>query len=223
MPRSARIIAVDYPHHITQRGNFKQNIFEEDQDYKIYLNRIEEYRRKYNLIILSYCLMPNHVHFIATPNNKDSISKTFNISHMRYSQYMNKKMKRNGHLWQGRFFSCILSDESYLMMCARYIERNPVRAKITPKPWKWNWSSAQAHTERGKSIITLGDLFKFIPINKRQWEDYIDTDESKKLTDEIKIHTLVGRPLGDIQAVEKLSTELRQKFPMAIRGRPRKI
>ena len=75
MPRIARIVATDYPHHITQRGNYRQRVFDKDSNYKFYLERLNEYRDKYKLSILAYCLMPNHVHFVATPKNEDSLRK----------------------------------------------------------------------------------------------------------------------------------------------------
>ena len=129
MPRSARTVAVNYPHHITQRGNFRQNVFEDDIDKKNYLAWIEEYSRRYGLTLLSYCLMQNHVHFIAIPHKEDSLARTFNTAHMRYSQYYNKKINTAGHLWQGRFFSCVM-DDKHLLAATRYIERNPVRAHL---------------------------------------------------------------------------------------------
>ena len=91
MSRVARIVAVNYPHHITQRGNYKQIVFNKSTDYRFYLERLNEYRNKYKLSLLAYCLMPNHVHFIAIPEKEDSLAKTFNAAHMRYAHYFNKK------------------------------------------------------------------------------------------------------------------------------------
>jgi putative transposase len=127
MPRIARVVAVGLPHHITQRGNYRQDVFFDTDDRRQYLLWIGEYSAKYGLSVLAYCLMQNHVHFIAIPREANSLAKTFNAAHMRYSQYFNKKLKQRGHLWQGRFYSCVL-DESHLMLASRYIERNPVRA-----------------------------------------------------------------------------------------------
>ncbi len=220
MPRRARIAAIDYPHHITQRGNFQQNIFKNDIDRKNYLAWIGEYSYKYGLTMLCYCLMPNHVHFIAIPHKEDSLARTFNTAHMRYSQYMNKKMQRNGHLWQGRFFSCVL-DETHLTMAARYVERNPVRAKLVNKPCQWQWSSAREHTNKRKPLIPLGGLFSFIEINSAEWEEYIETKEESETINTIKKHTFVGRPLGNDHFIEKLSKKIGRKIPMLTRGRPK--
>jgi len=129
---------------ITQRGNYRQDIFLDEEDRKGYLTLILEYSHKYKLSILSYCLMNNHVHFIAIPHKEDSLSKIFNTSHMRYSQYFNKKKDERGYLWQGRFYSCVLN-EKHLIVAGRYVERNPVRAKLIDKLWEWEYSSAE-HT-----------------------------------------------------------------------------
>ncbi len=221
MPRSARIVAVGFPHHITQRGNFQQNIFEDNGDKERYLHWIQEYADRYKLSIMAYCLMPNHTHFIAIPHKNDSLARAFNAAHMRYAQYANKKMKRNGHLWQGRFFSCVLSDE-HLVAAARYIERNPVRAKLVDKPWQWKWSSAAAHTKKGISAIRLSDFFNIIGMDAAEWEKCISSGEEEKALQAIKKHTLAGRPLGSEEFLKKLGERLQVKFPLLDRGRPRK-
>ena len=86
MPRIARVVAVGIPHHITQRGNYRQDVFLDDSDRRKYLLWIQEYSQKYHLNILVYCLMRNHAHFIAIPQKEDSLARTFNTAHMRYSQ-----------------------------------------------------------------------------------------------------------------------------------------
>ncbi len=219
MPRIARAVAIDYPHHITQRGNFHQNVFNDDEDRQNYLLWVQNYSNKYVLSILSYCLMSNHVHFIVIPHKEDSLARTFNTAHMCYAQYANKKMRRSGHLWQGRFFSCIL-EEQHLIMAARYVERNPVRANLVSKPWQWHWSSAGAHTGKGEALIAIDNLFNFVDIKATEWGKYIEESEDASLINNIKKHTLVGRPLGDDQFIEKLSKNMGRRFPALSKGRP---
>ncbi|MDD5671471.1 MAG: transposase, partial [Candidatus Omnitrophica bacterium] len=93
MPRIARVVAVGYPHHITQRGNYQQSLFENDDDRIMYLSLVKAESVKRHLRILAYCLMSNHVHFIAVPDDEDSMALTFKYAHMKYSQAINK---RNG-------------------------------------------------------------------------------------------------------------------------------
>jgi putative transposase len=152
MPRIARVVAKGYPHHVIQRGNYRQPVFEEDNDYVQYLEWIKDYGKKYSLEIWAYCLMSNHIHFVCVPEQEDSLARTFNALHMRYSQYFNQKKKLKGHLWQGRFYSCIL-DEEHLYAAVRYVENNPVRAGIVRKPQRYKWSSARSHVNRGKDSV----------------------------------------------------------------------
>ena len=109
MPRIGRIVAVGFPHHITQRGNYRQDIIVDDKDREKYLLWVQEYSQKFGLSILVYCLMQNHVHFIAIPTREDSLAKTFHAAHMRYSQYFNRRLRTTGHLWQGRFYAKTVS------------------------------------------------------------------------------------------------------------------
>lgn len=223
MPRIARVVAVGLPHHITQRGNYQQDVFFSEDDRKQYLMWIREYSIKYNLSILAYCLMQNHIHFIAIPNQPDSLAKTFNSAHMRYSQYYNNKLKRRGHLWQGRFYSCVL-DESHLMLAARYIERNPVRAGLVKKPWQWPWSSAIPHTdEKGNGYIKLEDFLGIIGVSYSSWKEYIDSAEEKNFLQRIRKYTVTGRPLGTTEFIEGLEAKFGRRLCALPIGRPKKI
>jgi len=156
MPRIARAVAKGYPHHITQRGNYRQIVFEADADYMQYLEWLKEYSNKYALAIWAYCLMGNHVHFVCVPGENDSLARTFNTLHMRYSQYVNRRRKTGGHLWQGRFYSTIL-DETHVYAAVRYVENNPVRAGIVSMAEDYRWSSAWEHIERSvDGIVSRG-------------------------------------------------------------------
>jgi len=108
MARIARAVAVGIPHLITQRGNYRQVIFVLDDDYRQYLEWLKYYSDRYLLKIWAYCLMNNHVHFVAVPGAEESMARTFNTLHMRYAQYANARQGEKGHLWQGRYYSCAL-------------------------------------------------------------------------------------------------------------------
>ena len=150
MPRSARVVFEGVVHHITQRGNYRQNIFEDSADRKKYIEFVSEYSRKYQMKIYAYCLMTNHVHFLAAPLRSNSLAMTFKYTNMRYSSYFNKKNRRAGHLWQARFYSCPLHHD-HTLEALKYVERNPVRAKMVQFPWEYEWSSAREHV--GMSVM----------------------------------------------------------------------
>ena len=221
MPRIARLVVPGYPHHITQRGNYRQDIFKDEYDRKQYLAFIADYSRKYHLAILAYCLMDNHIHFIVIPGSEDSLAKTFSITNTLYSQYFNKKMNISGHLWQGRYYSCVL-DDRHLLAAAKYIERNPVRARIVKKPTEYAWSSAKSHVGIShKDIIDTSPLFKYIEIEQEDWREFIDkTDEANDIA-VIRKHTMTGRPLGDSSFIERLEKMFSMRLHALTVGRPK--
>jgi len=222
MPRIARVVAVGYPHHITQRGNYRQKIFSSDTDREKYLEFIAGESKRYGLKILAYCLMPNHVHFIAVPESDDSMGNVFKYVNMKYSQYYNKKIGSGGHLFQGRFFSSVM-DERYLIACARYIERNPVRAKMVKIPSDWIWSSAKIHCGiTSHDSFGVKNLFDYTDYPQKDWKGFIEKLDNTEEVETIRNHTRRGRPLGETQFIKKLEKKLNRFLLFRQRGRPKK-
>ncbi len=221
MPRIARVVVTGYPHHVTQRGNYKQATFTEDSDYVRYLGWLSEYAKKYALSVLSYSLMPNHVHFIAVPKKEDSLAKTFNACHMRYSQYFNRKNDQRGHLWQGRFYSCVL-DERHLYAAIKYVEKNPVRAKLAIKPEDWRWSSAGYHLgiEKDNTILSGVEIEDYVSIHN--WQEYLAEDNEEEMIKEIRANTLTGRPSGGDAFIQEMESMFKKRLRPLPVGRPKK-
>ena len=155
MPRLARTVAVGCAHHITQRGNNRQDVFFVDDDRRVYLELLGEQAERYGLEIVGYCLMVNHVHLVAVPRTEEALAKAVGRTHFCYTQYINRFHKRSGHLWQGRFYSCAL-DRRHFWQAMKYIECNPVRARLCRKPWRYAWSSAAAHVDEKIEAAVLG-------------------------------------------------------------------
>ena len=219
MPRIARAIAVNYPHHVTQRGNYQDNVFDDENDYRQYLLWLNDYSRKYGLKIWAYCLMTNHVHFICVPEEESSLAKTFNALHMRYAQYLNAKRGKKGHLWQGRFFSSIL-DERHLYAAVRYVENNPVRCGLTDEPEKYLWSSARGHLEKGSDGVLTHDCYLEDEI--MDWGAYLKEKGDKTLIESIRKNSLTGRPCGDAGFTEMIEGIVGRRLKALPWGRPRK-
>jgi len=176
MPGCARVIIPKVAHHIIQRGNNRHNVLIEEEDFSNYCYWINKYAEIYKVNILAYCLMNNHVHFIVMPEDKLGISRLFNTVHMRYAQFMNYKRRTSGHLWQGRFFSCVM-DEDHLYQGIRYVEQNPVRAKMEKYPWDYRWSSARWHVRKSvKKYIKVKDTEL---IDRRDWKEYLMSSDTK--------------------------------------------
>jgi putative transposase len=144
MARFARAVAVGCAHHITQRGIDRQRVFFTDADRRTYLDLLGAYARQARLRVLAYCLMDNHIHLLAVPDEPASLAVALRRAHGRYALYLNARRRRTGHLWQNRFYSCAL-DERHLWIALRYVERNPVRASLVTRAEKYEWSSAAAH------------------------------------------------------------------------------
>jgi len=219
MPRQIRIIIPHEAHHITQRGNYCQQIFEDNGDFRQYLLWLKEYSQKYGIDIIAYCLMNNHVHLIGCPNTEESFGKTLNVLAMRYSQYINRKRKSYGHLWQGRYFSCVL-DETHLYRAIRYVESNPVRAKMVKNAWDYKWSSAPLHAGTEKApIITLK---KILDMNPSQWKEYLN-EADMEMVEEIRLKTKRGLVIGAEAFIKRLEKKLNRSLKCLNPGRPKKV
>ncbi len=219
MPRIARAIAVDYPHHVTQRGNYQYPVFDDDNDFKQYLCWLKDYSRKYRLKIWAYCLMTNHVHFICVPGEETSLSKTFNTLHMRYSQYLNTKRGKKGHLWQGRFYSSIL-DEKHVYAAVRYVENNPVRAGMVKYAEEYSWSSAKEHLEKNNDDILTHDCY--LESDIKDWPAYLKETDDNILVESIRRNSMTGRPCGDDGFIEKIEGIVGRQLKALPVGRPKK-
>jgi len=211
MARLARAVAPGIPHHVTQRGNRRQQTFFSVDDYQSYLELMSEWCRKYSVEIWAYCLMPNHVHLIAVPETKDGLNLAIGEAHRRYTRRINFREGWRGHLWQGRFSSFIM-EERYLLACARYVELNPVRAGLVKKPEEWRWSSARAHM-KGKDDI-LVQAKPLLDIVTKTWKKFLAFDLQDFEMEMFRKHERTGRPLGEDSFIEKMEVLLdRQLTP----------
>jgi len=145
MARTARAVAADTPHHVTQRGNGRQDVFFTDRDREVYLDAFFDYAARYSLRVWGYCLMSNHVHFVVVPERERSLARVFGRTHSDYARYANLVRRSCGHLWQARFYSCAL-DEHHAWQALAYVERNPVRAALMDEAEEYPWSTAAAHS-----------------------------------------------------------------------------
>src|SRR5258708_22386703 len=129
MARLARVVAPGIPHHVTQRGNRRQQVFFGDDDYATYRALLAEGCRAAGVTVSAYCLMPNHVHLILTPSDADGLRAALGETHRRYTRHVNLREDWRGYLWQGRFASRPMA-EAHLLACARYVGLHPVPARL---------------------------------------------------------------------------------------------
>ena len=199
MARIARVIAPGIPHHVTQRGNRRQQTFFCDEDYQAYIDLMAEWCAKYHVEIWAWCLMPNHVHLIAVPESEASLARAIGEAHRRYTRRINMQKGWKGHLWQERFASFPM-DETYLLAAARYVEMNPVAAQIVKRPEDYCWSSARAHLAAHDDDLTKVEPLLSMVAN---WKDFLSLSSEEEMNT-FRKHERTGRPLGHEEFVERL-------------------
>jgi putative transposase len=219
MARLARSTVTGYPHHVVQRGNYDQPVFDTEADYSRYFDWLREYAPRYAVDIWAYCLMPNHVHFICVPRAEGALARAFNTLHMRYAQYSNGKREVRGHLWRARFMSCVLDDWG-VHEEVRFIENNPVRAGIVAMPEDYPWSSARSHVT-GEPDPALSDGC-FLKSSISDWAAYLASRGEEAVIRRVRDRLKTGRPAGDAEFVRKLEGILGRRLEALPRGRPRK-
>ncbi len=197
-------MAPGVPHHVTQRGNRGQPVFFCDEDYRTYKELLAEGCAAAKVDILAYCLMPNHVHLILVPKDEDGLRAALGEAHRRYTRHVNIREGWRGYLWQGRFASFPM-DEAHLMACARYVELNPVRAKLVRRARDWRWSSARAHLSgKGDGVVKVEPLLRRVT----DWRAFLGEGLDEGALKAIRAAARTGRPLGAAAFVKRLERRL---------------
>jgi putative transposase len=212
MPGSSLCIGPRLPYHITQRGTDRQKVFFSVADRAMYLRLIRENLEDAGVRVLAYCLMTNHVHFVAVPDRADSLAVLFRRANGRYAQAVNIRRGRSGHLWQARFYSCPMA-ERHLWIGLRYVESNPCRAGLTARPEDYRYSSAGAHLAgRGdRSGVLDMDFWE----RSGGIETWAEMHQAESGTEEILVMrkcTYAGRPFGDDSFVAEMETVFQRKW-----------
>lgn len=218
MARLARVVVPGLPHHVTQRGNRRQQTFFSDQDYQAYKDLVVKHCSEAGVAVWAYCLMPNHVHLILVPETADGLQKGLGEAHRRYTRRINFRESWRGYLWQGRFASFPL-DEAHLHSAGRYVELNPVRAGLTGRPQDWFWSSARAHLRaRDDGLVSVAPMLKMIA----DWPAYLRAGLRESEREALRHHERTGRPLGSagfIAGLEaQLGRRLKKRKPGPVKG-----
>jgi putative transposase len=145
MARLPRYNLKGQPQHLIQRGSHQETVFWADQDYRFYLHCLQESAKRHQCAIHAYVLMPNHIHLLVTPGQAGCLSKLMQSVGRRYVQYFNTQYDRTGTLWAGRYRATLIEPATYLLTCMRYVELNPVRAKLVEHVRNYPWSSYHAN------------------------------------------------------------------------------
>ncbi len=227
MPRKPRFYMPGVPVHIVQRGNNKEAIFLDDNDYTVYLDWLKEALQRYECQLHAYVLMTNHVHLLVTPSTKDSISRMMQYTGRRYVPYINHQYNRTGTLWEGRYKSSLVQDELYLLACMRYIELNPVRANMVKTASDYQWSSYHYNAlGKNNELVTAHPLYlslgKDKPSRNKAYRSLFATAMVDNHTEEIRAAWQTGTPLANDRFKAQIEKILNAKIGYARRGRPKK-
>jgi len=200
----ARVVAEGIPHHVVQRGNRKQKVFFKQEDKAEYLKILKLQTELFGVEVWAYCLMDNHVHLIVRPDRRESLIRGIAETHQLYTRMINFREGWRGYLWQGRFQSFPL-EERYLVAAVRYVERNPVRAKIVDRAEDYLWSSARSHVAKVEDSI-LSDFYLTKEIE--DWKAFLRQGDEESDLKLIRRHGKTGRPLGEIGFIQRLENQL---------------
>jgi putative transposase len=204
MARLARVVVPGMPHHVTQRGNRRQQTFFCEEDYAAYVELMAQWSAEHGVEVWAYCLMPNHVHLIMVPRTRDGLRRAIGEAHRRYTRQVNFREGWRGHLWQGRFASFVMGG-AYLLAAARYVELNPVRAGLVSGPREYRFSSARAHLlRRDDALVKVSPLLEMVGSWRRLLSSAVGEEELGRL----RQHERTGRPLGDDDFLARLEKRL---------------
>ena len=222
MARQPRIVLPGCPHHVTQRGNNRQDVFLHDDDRRFYLDTLAELCRREELRLLGYCLMTNHLHLVAIPDAPAALARGVGGANFRHTLRVNRRYGRSGHLWQNRFYSFALGRD-HLLAALAYVDLNPVRAGMERRAADYPFSSAAAH-QSGRDPSGLLDMRAFGKLNRNgDWAELLAVYESdEESIRAIRESTRTGRPLGDEAFVNRVERELNVDLERKPVGRPRK-
>ena len=211
MSRLPRICPVGLTHHIIQRGNNRQICFGREQDFFAYVGWLKEFSVKFGVDIHAWVLMTNHVHLLCTPLKAHGVSQMMQALGRQYVRYFNHSYTRTGTLWEGRFKSCLVEDEAYLLHLYRYIELNPVRASMVAEPSEYVWSSYQINAlGKVSNLCTPHCLYTALGINDTErratYRSLFTSHVEGELLKDIRAATKSGMALGNDRFKSELTS-----------------
>lgn len=225
MPRRARIVIPGEAVHIVQRGNNRAACFHSPEDRGHYLFHLSRLLRSEGCSLHAWCLMSNHVHLLLTPEREESYARLMKRLGQLHAQYMNRVYGRTGTLWEGRFRSCVVDSEVYVIACYRYIEMNPVRAGLVRHPRDYPWSSFRTNAEEARDpmltphpeYMALGST----PEERRaNYASLFGSHASPVPVEEIRAATHGGFALGSKPFRQRISRMLGRRVEPGTPGRP---
>ncbi|MEO6281221.1 REP-associated tyrosine transposase [Roseateles sp.] len=227
MARLPRLILPDQPHHVILRGNNRQAIFFSDPDREHLLSTLAEASAQYGVAIHAYVLMDNHLHLLLSPPTADALSRMMQSLGRRYVGWFNARHQRSGTLWEGRFRAGLIQGERHLLACMRYIELNPVRARLCAEAAQWPWSSAAHHLGLVRNVlITEHEMYWLLgntPFEREHaYREFLEQGVAASEQAQFTEAVLRGRPVGSEAFLRPLAVDHAAVVTRRPRGRPPK-
>ncbi len=228
MPRAARTVLPNYPHHVIQRGHNKQVVFASTQDYLYYLENLKQWKKKLGCRIYAYCLMTNHVHLIVDPGNEvENLALLLKRVSGRQTRYVNKLEGRSGTLWEGRYKSSPIKDDEYLLACCRYVELNPVRAGIVDAPENYKWSSYKYKVGIERfDWLDVDPYYKSLGKTEKEreerYEKFVKESGLRGEWELIREAVQRGQLTGSNRFIEEIAKKIGRRIERRGQGRPKK-
>jgi putative transposase len=226
MARLGRYFLPGQPLHVIQRGNNREPVFFAAGDYRRYLGWLAEAASEYGVALHAYVLMTNHVHLLATPGDAAGLGRMMQSLGRRYVRYVNGVHGRTGTLWEGRYRAAPIEAEAHLLACMRYIELNPVRARMVRRPGNYPWSSHRAHAG-GTADVPLTDHPLYLGLGatpaarRRSYLGLFDAPLEPEFLAELRVATNGGWALGGARWKAKVERLAKRRAAPLPRGRPR--
>jgi len=218
MPRTARASVGDVCYHVINRGNGRAAVFADDIDFRQFVELIATTQEQLDARPLAYCLMPNHIHLVLWPRHDGDLGRWMQRLLTRHVRRHHARRNTSGHVWQGRFKAFPIQRDEHLLTVMRYVERNPVRARLVARSATWAWSSA-AVRERGTRPDWLSDPPVALPAG---WSRMVDAALTPAELASVRQSVVRGAPYGAPQWVERTAGRLGLESTLRSRGRPRK-
>ncbi len=217
MARMARLVVPGLPHHATQRGVRAMDIFDDDEDRKLYLSLMREQGERFGVRFLAWCLMSNHVHLVVVPESEPSLGRGIGEAHKLYTRAKNFCAGVRGYLFQGRFGSCVL-DEKHLFAAARYVDLNPVAAGMVERPEDYAWSSARFHLDGRRNDPLVRDEDRDLMGLVDDWRGFLADGVDEIAARRLERHLGSGRPCGSDGFVKMLEKRTGRELKPRKRG-----
>ena len=226
MGRLPRTIDDGLVYHALNRGNNRADVFADDDDRIAFLQTLAKTKDRYPFRLFGYCLMTNHFHLLLRPEDGQSISRILQSLTVAHTWRYHKRHHTSGHVWQGRFKSPVIEDDTHLLVVLRYIEANPLRARMVADPADYRWSSYPAHgLGRDDPLLSpfpeWEELGRTPAERRRRWRAKVCAAQSEPELMSVRGSLRSGRPFGASEWTEEIARRLNIELTSRPRGRPR--